>query len=112
MLAYTAVTTVVALRATPLLQEWLGQWRYGAFRVVVDAYGYLTLLEMGLGGALAPLLARAVGQEDERALGATVSAGVRSYLRVSAVMVVVGLTLTPLVHRFASGLSGPEIVDL
>ncbi|MFO0951447.1 MAG: hypothetical protein U0835_09915 [Isosphaeraceae bacterium] len=111
LLIYTAVTTLVALRATPLLQNWLGGKRFGASRVVLDAYGYLTLLELGLGGALAPLMSRAVGRGDDDGLHDTVAAGVRGYLRVSAVTVAVGALLTPVVPFFARGLSPTEAAD-
>jgi len=112
MVLYTAVTTVVALWSTPLLQAWLGAERFGAYRVVTVAFGYLTLLELGLGGALGPLLVRALSGDDPRALGATVGAGFRSYLAVTALTLAVGLALTPLVPRFAEGLTGAQVIDL
>ena len=74
-----------------------------------DAYGYLTLLELGLGGAIGPLLARAIGQADERALRETVAAGARAYVRVALVTLAVGLALTPLVPWFAKDLIGAEV---
>lgn len=111
MVLYTGVTTMVALWSTPLLLGWLGEERFGAYRVVNDAYGYLTLLELGLGGALGPLLARALGERDHRALGATVATGVRGYLRVSAWTLAIGVLLTPVVPWLARGLTGPLLVD-
>ena len=56
------VTIAVGLFASPWLEHWLNEDRFGAFRVVLDCQGYLTLLELGLGGALSPLLARALAQ--------------------------------------------------
>jgi O-antigen/teichoic acid export membrane protein len=109
---YTAVTTVVAIWSTPLLQGWLKAERFGAFRVVNEAFGYLTLLELGLGGALGPLLARAISLGDDRTLASTVSTGVRSYLKVSALTLAVGVCLTPVIPRFAVDLNPGEGADL
>ena len=107
-----AVTTAVALKSTPMLVHWLGEKRFGGYRVVFDGYGYLTLLELGLGGALGPLLARALQGEDEGALRRTVAAGARAYVGVSLLTVVVGLMLTPFVHRLAAGLTPAMVADL
>ncbi|UCF41209.1 MAG: lipopolysaccharide biosynthesis protein [Gemmatimonadota bacterium] len=90
---FTAVTMVVGLVALPYLLEWLGEERYGAWRAAADWYGYLSLLELGIGGALLPLLARAVGRTDRGALNTTMGAGIRAYARQSALMVLGGLML-------------------
>jgi O-antigen/teichoic acid export membrane protein len=110
-----AVTTLVALRSTPLLVGWLGERPFGGYRVVLDGFGYLTLLEMGLGGALSPLLARALQAQTEGdggPLRQTVATGARAYFWVSLATVALGLALTPFVHRFARDLSGPMVADL
>lgn len=106
------VTMGVGLKATPLLIGWLNERRYGGFRVVSEAYGYLTLLELGLGGALGPLLARALGGDDDRALRGTLAAGVRAYTRVALFTVLVGLAVTPLVPLLAGGMAPSELTDL
>lgn len=90
---FTAVTMVVGLIALPFLLEWLGEERYGAWRAATDWYGYLSLLELGIGGALLPLLARAVGQDDRAAARTTMAAGIRAYARQTALMVLGGLVL-------------------
>ena len=61
MLVFAAVTMLTGLLATPLLVHWLGNERYGATWVVVQAAGYLTLLDLGLGGASAPLFSAGDG---------------------------------------------------
>ncbi len=109
---FLVVTMLVALKASPSLVAWLGPKRYGGARVVADGQGYLTLLELGLGGAVGPLLARAAGQGDLALLRETVSAGTRSYARVSVMTVALGLSLTPLIPVFARDLSGAELIDL
>jgi O-antigen/teichoic acid export membrane protein len=109
---FLVVTMLVALEATPWLVAWLGEKRYGGYRVVADGLGYLTLLELGLGGAVGPLLARALGRGDEAALRRTVAEGTRAYMRVSLITLAVGVMLTPLVPFFARDLEGPDISDL
>jgi O-antigen/teichoic acid export membrane protein len=111
-LFYTAVTMLVALWSTPRLQLWLGLDLFGAFRVIGVAQGYLMSLELGLGGALGPLLARALGVGDRRALDATVAAGMRGYLGIAALALAVGLAMTPMIPWFAEGLVGPQVADL
>jgi O-antigen/teichoic acid export membrane protein len=106
------VTMVVGLKAMPYLIGWLGDERFGGNRIVTTGYGYLTLLELGLGGAIGPLLARAVGQGDEPALRATMAAGARAYLKVSLATVAVGLALTPIIPWFAEDMSSPGRADL
>jgi O-antigen/teichoic acid export membrane protein len=107
-----AVTMVVSLKATPYLTRWLGDDRYGAVVVINQAYGYLSLLELGLGGALAPMLAGAVSGRDDRSLHTTLSAGARAYAKVMLLMIAVGLALTPVIGWFASDLNTEGLVDL
>src|SRR5581483_1639314 len=64
--ASTLVILLVALVATPLLLGWLGDERYGAVEAAAEWLGYVGLLEFGIGGALLPLIARAVAQRDQR----------------------------------------------
>ncbi len=89
----TLVTLVLGLVAVPLILRWLGEERYGAYRAVADWFGYLTLFELGIGGALLPLLARAVGRSDAKSLGDMLGAGVRAYARVTVLMVGAGVLL-------------------
>jgi O-antigen/teichoic acid export membrane protein len=109
---FLVVTAAVALKTTPMLVGWLGRRRFGGYRVVAEASGWLTLLELGLGGALGPLLARAVSGGDDRALRRTFAAGARAYAAVSLATVALGLAVTPFVHLLAKGLTGPMRDDL
>jgi O-antigen/teichoic acid export membrane protein len=109
--ANQATVVLVAIVTAPLLLRWLGQERYGAFRVTLDWLGYLALLELGLGGALPPLFAKAVGQTDILAIRRTMSAGIRAYIGVGLFgsILWMGLTLintkmVPIDARFSSDL--------
>jgi O-antigen/teichoic acid export membrane protein len=109
---FMAASMAFALKATPWLVFWLGETRYGGSRVLGDGFGYLNLLELGLGGAIAPMLARAVGERDESALRRTVAAGVRAYLKVALATITLGLLLTPFIPRLADTLTTGEAADL
>lgn len=82
-LLMTAVTIAVAFVSTPLLLRWLGPDRFGAVRALADWLGHLTLLELGLAGALGPVLAHALAQPDRSELGRAFSAGVRAFTLVA-----------------------------
>ena len=103
---------IVALKASPSLVRWLGEKRFGGARVVADGLGYLTLLELGLGGAVGPLLAKAASKGDANTIRATVAAGARAYARVSLATIAIGVLLTPLLPIFARDLVGDELTDL
>jgi len=96
-LLVTATTLAVAFVTTPLILGWLGTERYGAVRAVADWFGHLTLLEMGLGGALAPLLALARGRGDEAGFRGLLAEGIRAFAVVAAVALGAGFLLTAFV---------------
>lgn len=98
-MVFSAVTMVVGLIAVPLLLHWLGEERYGAYRATADWYGYLPLFELGLGGALLPLLARAAGRGDDTTLRATIASSVRAYLRVTLFMLAGGIVLLVVIGK-------------
>lgn len=92
-LVYTAVLLAVSLISTPMLLHWLKEDRLGAVRTATDLFGWLTLLELGLGGTLSPLLARALAHDDRHALHQTMAAGTRAYLLLTLPVLAVGLAL-------------------
>jgi len=112
MLVYTAVTIAVGLIASPLLERWLNPDRFGAFRVILDCQGYLALLELGLGGALSPILARALATRDEQDLQQAMASALRAYLGVAIATIGLGVLFTPMIHRFVIGLSPTDVTDL
>lgn len=95
--AYTVLTLLIALWATPLLLRWLGDERFGAFTVATDWLGYLALLEFGLGGALAPLLAMAEGRGDQHAARGLMVTGIRKYIRVTLMIAVATILLATVI---------------
>jgi O-antigen/teichoic acid export membrane protein len=94
---FTVATLLTAFFTTPLLVGLLTDVRLGAYRMIIGWYGYLTLLDFGMGGALSPLMARALGKGDIQALRGTLATGTRAYLRLTFLVLFAGLAMTPLV---------------
>ncbi|HEY2804718.1 MAG TPA: hypothetical protein VGI92_02560 [Gemmatimonadales bacterium] len=98
-LAGTAVTLAVSFVTTPLLLRFLGTEVFGAVRATTDWFGHLTLLELGLYGALAPLLAMALGRGDKERARATLAEGIRAYAKVALAACLAGLVITVMIER-------------
>jgi O-antigen/teichoic acid export membrane protein len=97
-LASAGITVLVSLAATPLLLKWLGQEKFGAFRAANDWTGHLMVFDLGLSGALTPLLVRALGQGNQ-AVRAVLGVGVRLYLGVVLLILMAGIGLTLFISR-------------
>src|SRR5207247_592046 len=106
--ALQAVTLAASIVATPIVLRSLGEQRFGAWRVALEWLGHLGLLELGLGGALLALLARAVGKGDPSAVSAALDAGFRVFLRVGAAVLVCGVALALAIDRLVP--VAPELV--
>ena len=87
------MTLGIGIFSTPLLLHWLGDERYGAFRAATDWGNYLNLLELGIGGSLLALLAKAVGMVNYQHIRLTLATGIRAYLQIMIVMVLAGVGL-------------------
>jgi O-antigen/teichoic acid export membrane protein len=95
----TTVALVVGFVSTPYLLEWLGTERFGAFRAANDWFAYLSLLELGVGGSLLALLAKAVGEGNERSIRNVLATGMWWYIRIAITMIAVGLVLSVVITR-------------
>jgi O-antigen/teichoic acid export membrane protein len=99
VLAFSAISMAIALFVTPILLRNLGEARLGGARAVMDWAGYLALLEFGLGGALGPLLAKALAGDEPGGVSEMLLAGFRAYLRAAAMMAAGGLILAAIITR-------------
>lgn len=88
-----SISLCVSLLSTPLLITWLGDERYGAFRAASNWGSYIGLLELGMGGSLLPLLAKALGKDDKKLIRITLLTGIKVYLQILAVMLLAGIGL-------------------
>jgi O-antigen/teichoic acid export membrane protein len=100
-LLFTAATMLVGFVSTPLLLQWLGAGRFGAYKVLVDWYAYLPLLEMGLSGSLLALLPEAVARDDRHAVCDLMSAAMRMYAWIVPLAAALLLACAYLVPRLA-----------
>lgn len=98
-IVFTVVTVSTGLVSTPLLIKWLGKDTFGVFRILVAYFGYLSLLEFGLGGGISPILARSLGVDDGAGIVKTLAAGARAYFRVTILTIFGGLILSALIVR-------------
>ncbi len=92
-LGFTVVTLLGAMVSSRLIVVWIGKERFGNYRTLTEWFGYLALLELGLGGAMGPLLSRSLSSGDRPVLRATLAAATRAYLGVMAAAIAVGLIL-------------------
>jgi O-antigen/teichoic acid export membrane protein len=111
-LAFAATTMATSLVATPWLTAWVGDASLGAFRAAGDWVMQLQLLELGLGGAMFPLFAQALGRGDESGVRAAFVAGFQAYLGVGLLMIAAGLALTATIPWLVTGLPREAWTDL
>lgn len=98
-LALTAVSVLLALWSSPLLLGWLGRERFGAARTLTDWASHLMVLDLGLIGTMPPLLARALGRDDPRAVRALMRLGVRLFFGISLLCLAAGSALLLVLDR-------------
>jgi len=101
-LLFTAISVSTGLLATPWLLGWLGAERFGAYRVLTDWMSYLSLLELGLSGALMAHLAQKVAQSDATGVRRLVVAGLQTYGKVTLAMLAGGTALALALPHFVT----------
>lgn len=89
-----SVTLAVGIFSTPLLLKWLGDDRFGAFRSVADWITHLKILELGLAGAMLPLLAGAIAQQNRSQVELTLAVAIRAYCKVLFLMLGAAIVLS------------------
>jgi hypothetical protein len=67
--------------------------RVGAFKALTDWMGYLTFLELGMGGAMMAALAIRIGRDDRAAVSSMLVAGVRLYSHIMIASLACGICL-------------------
>ena len=105
--AGTVVTAGLGLFTTPILLHYLGAERLGAYRAAADLLGYLALLDLGMGVALAGVFAAGVARDDR-------SLVVDAYSMKSTgdgVEVTVGLRRGARLEQAAIGYSGADLLE-
>ena len=90
----TVIVTLFSIISTPIILRSLGTEAFGAFRTSSDWLAYLSIFEFGLRGALYPMLAKADSDNDTAQKSLIVAMGVRLYLPLSLLMIVLGFCLS------------------
>ncbi|MEM7645763.1 MAG: hypothetical protein AAF203_02535 [Pseudomonadota bacterium] len=72
----------LGLVATPIILEYLGEERFGAYRVLLDWFGQLGLLEFGLFTALLPIFAKSLSPQSKISPLAVSREAKKKYLQV------------------------------
>jgi O-antigen/teichoic acid export membrane protein len=87
------------LLATPWTLRWLGAERFGAYRVLTEGFGYITVLELGIVGAVTARLGSKLATGDEPGVRTILAAGFRVCIEIAAAMLAAGaLLIIPLPH--------------
>src|SRR4051812_8010907 len=96
------VTVGLGLVTTPILLRLMGSEVFGVFRIMGDWMANLTILEFGLGGAIAAVLVPAVHAEDNQSTASTLKEGFRAYGYIVFLMLVFAVAAVAFVPRFVS----------
>ena len=89
----TALNLLIGIVATPMLVKWLSPERVGAQKAYSDWFGYLTLTDLGLGGAFGVLILRARATQSPQAVAAVARRGLQLLALLALVAVPTGLVL-------------------
>ena len=89
----TTLTMTLAIFTTPLIIRYLGVERVGAQKASNDWLGYLTLSDLGLGGAFGVLILRARATQTPSAIAAITRQGLRVLGGLALVCIPIGLFL-------------------
>jgi O-antigen/teichoic acid export membrane protein len=89
----TALNLLIGIVATPLLVKWLTLERVGAQKAYSDWFGYLTLTDLGLGGAFSVLILRARATGNREAIAYVTQRGIRTLAMLAMVAIPTGLVL-------------------
>ncbi|MDX2035400.1 MAG: polysaccharide biosynthesis C-terminal domain-containing protein [Isosphaeraceae bacterium] len=109
-LLFTAIT-LIGLWATKYVLSVLGPERFGASRMLTDWLGYLSLIELGLTGALSPMLARDLARQDRERSIATLTVGLQIFLIFGGLTLVAALAMWLVIGRIIP-VDSADILDL
>ncbi len=96
---FTIVTFLTAFFSSRLVIPHIGDERFGAFRSLLELFGYLSLLEGGLALAIRPLFAQSLAKNRGDEVSELMHAAFISFRFGTLIALAVGLFLTFVVHR-------------
>lgn len=105
-----AISTVIPLLYTPVMLRLLGQEEYGLYGLSSSVIGYLSLLTLGLGGAIVRYLMQYRASGEKEQFEGIASLFLLLYSCVAAVSLVAGLALRHFTGTlFGEGLTPAEV---
>lgn len=109
---FMIISMLLSIIITPLILKFLNKEEYGFYTILFQIVGYLTMLDFGLGGAIARFLAANRGEEDSSklAINKIISTSFFTYSVLGALVILAGFCLTPLIPQFIN--MGPDLGDV
>ena len=93
----SVVGMVLGLVTTPLIIKYIGDLRFGTYRVLLEVMGYVGLLQVGLYGGLLSNFVEAHAKTDRTEKHAIIRVATRYYLWIVGISIIVGLTTIPFI---------------
>ena len=103
------VLTAVNFVTLPFVLRHLGDARFGIFRSLLDWFGWLALLDLGVGSSLGPVYARVLGRGDGAGVVRVAHAGLAAFARVTVVMAAAAVLLGALMPRLVQAPAELEV---
>ncbi len=98
-LLITGFPMLSGLFATPWILRWLGAERFGVYRVLLEMFGYITVLELSIVGAVTGRLSPKLAAGDEPGVFKILAAGFRVGMGMAGWMLAAGaLSIVLLPH--------------
>src|SRR5690349_7781918 len=91
------ILMLLSIVITPLILKFLDKEAYGFYIVLIQFIGYLSMLELGLGGAISRSLAANRGEDEasKTAVNKIVSTSFFTYSVLRTIVIVGGICLAP-----------------
>ncbi len=99
-IATSIAGTLITVLATPFILRWIGAERFGLYRITIDWLGYLTLIDIGLGDALIPILSTFVGKHDSTNIRAALITGIRAFCLSQPIKLIIGMGMIFLIVNY------------
>jgi O-antigen/teichoic acid export membrane protein len=93
---------LLSVAFTPLILKFLNKEEYGFYTILFQIIGYISILDFGLGGAIARSLAANRGEDEKSklAINKIISTSFFTYSFLGIIVIIVGLFFTPYVPSF------------
>ena len=108
-----AIGTIIPFLYTPIMLKILGQAEYGLYSLANSVISYLSLLTLGMGGAIGRYYMKQLTKNDKEMMEKTAGLFLVIYLFIALVSLIVGSSITCFTGTlFGKGLSSGEISKL